>query len=296
MVKTFCLFATGMVSLALSGQVKKQFSVEQKEECDRIALSIKAKTGNCFIRPSQNAEILNVYSNQDIENYAHSVSNFVKNRVCLVNLALKQDAHRGVGEKISYQMMGSDVNSAADKFWKIYLSDAKPYSLDLSYGIGNANVDLSGLSIQRLKINTGSADVNVGYSQGLENKVEMDTFFVKVDMGSVSVKNINLSRSKMVIAEVGFGNVLLDFSDKPLVNFDVKGSVGAGNMIIILPSNEVPVLVKISESWLCSVNLNKGLKKIGSNTFANPAYKKNSKDPITFDLDVSMGKITFRDK
>lgn len=296
MVKTICVVGCGLISLVLSGQVKKQFSVEEKEECDRIVLGIKAKTGNCFIRPSHNSEILNVYSNQDIENYAHSLTNIVKNKVCMVNLALKQDANRGVGEKISYQVMGSDVNSTTDKFWKIYLSDAKPYSLNLNYGIGNANVDLSGLSIQHLKISTGSADVNVGYNQGLENKVEMDTFFVKVDMGSVSVKNINLSRSKMVIAEVGFGNVLLDFSDKPLVDFDVKGSVGAGNMVIVLPGDDVPVLVKISESWLCSVNLNKGLKKIGSNTFANAAYKKNSKDPITFDLDVSMGKITFRDK
>jgi hypothetical protein len=296
MVKALCVVGCGLISLVLSGQVKKQFSVEEKEECDRVVLSIKAKTGNCFIRPSHNAEILNVYSNQDIENYAHSLSNIVKNKVCMVNLALKQDAQRGVGEKISYTMMGSDVNSAADKFWKIYLSDGKPYSLNLSYGLGNANVDLSGLSISKLKINTGSADVNVGYSQGLENMVEMDTFFVKVDMGSVSVKNINLSRSKMVIAEVGFGNVLLDFSDKPLVDFGVKGSVGAGNMVIILPGDEVPVLVKISESWLCSVNLNKDLKKIGSNTFANAAYKKNPKNPITFDLDVSMGKITFREE
>ena len=188
------------------------------------------------------------------------------------------------------------LNSVADKFWKIYLSDAKPYSLDLNYGLGNANVDLSGLSIQRLKINTGSADVSVGYAQGQENKVMMDTFLVKVDMGTLSVKNINLSRSKLVMAEVGFGNILLDFSNKPLVNYSVKGSVGAGNMTIILPNEEVPVLVKINESWLCSVSLNKGLKKIAPNTFANASYSSNSKDPITFNLDVSMGKITFLDR
>ena len=284
------------MSVVLFGQVKKQFSVEEKEKCDRVELSIKAKTGNCFIRPSQNGEILNVYSNQDLENYAHTLTNEVKNKICKINLALKQEAMRGVGEKISYQVMGSEVTSPSDKFWKIYLTDDKPYSLDLSYGLGNANVDLSGLSISRLKIKTGSADVNVGYINGLENKVDMDTFFVKVDMGSLTVKNINLSRSKMVLAEVGFGNILLDFSDKPLVRYKVKGSVGAGNMLILMPSDEVPVLVKVNESWLCSVNLSKGLKKVGANTFANASYGKNPKDAITFDLDVSMGQITFREK
>ncbi len=296
MVKTVCIFCCGFCSVVLFGQVKKQFSVEKKENCDRVELCIKAKTGNCFIRPSQNAEILNVYSNQDMENYAHSLTSEVKNKICLVNLALKQDASRGVGEKISYQVMGSEVNSISDKFWKIYLTESKPYSLDLSYGLGNANVDLSGLSIQKLKIKTGSADVNVGYNLGLENKVDMDTFFVKVDMGSLTVKNISLSRSKVVLAEVGFGNILLDFSDKPLVRYQVIGSVGAGNMTILMPADEIPVLVKISESWLCSVILSNGLKKIGPNTFANASYKKNPKDVITFDLDVSMGKITFKKK
>jgi hypothetical protein len=295
MVKTFCVISCGVLSGLVAGQVKKQFSLDEKEKCDKVELTIKSKTGNCYIRPSQHAEILNVYSNQDLENYAHTLTNIVKNKICRVTLALKQEANKGVGEKISYQVIGNEVSSPSDKFWKIYLTESKPYALDLSYGLGNANVDLSGLSINKLKIKTGSADVNVGYASGIENKVNMDTFFVKVDMGSLTVKNINLSRSKVVLAEVGFGNIFLDFSDKPLVQYQVKGSVGAGNMTIAMPPQDVPVLVTVNESWLCSVNLCKSLKKISSNTFANASYKKNPKDPITFNLDVSMGKITFRE-
>lgn len=295
MVKSVCLFCFGMVSLAVFGQVKKQFSVEEKEKCDRVELCIKAKTGNCFIRPSQNAEILNVYSNQEIEQYAHSLTNEVKNKICKLNLALKQEPKRGMGEKISYSVMGSEP-STVDKFWKIYLTEKKPYSIDLSYGLGNANVDLSGLSVQKFKIKTASADVNVAYTAGMENKVNMDTFCVKVDMGSVSVKNLHLAKSKTILADVGFGNISLDLSEKPLVHYKVKGSVGAGNLTVYMPTAEVPILVKVNESWLCSVSLSKSLKKIGENTYANAAYSKNPKDAITFDLDVSMGNISFKEK
>lgn len=295
MVKMVCILCCGMVSLAVVGQVKKQFSVEEKEKCDRIELCIKAKTGNCFIRPSQNAEILNVYSNQEIENYAHSLTNEVKNKICKLNLALKQEPKRGMGEKISYSMMGNEM-TPSDKFWKIYLTEKKPYSLDLSYGLGNANVDLSGLAVQRVKIKTASADVNISYTPGMENKVDMDTFCVKVDMGSVSVKNLHLARTKTVLADVGFGNILLDLSEKPLVRYKVKGSVGAGNLTVYMPAQDVPMLVKVNESWLCSVNFTKDLKKVADNTYANAAYSKNPKDAITFDLDVSMGNITFKEK
>jgi hypothetical protein len=291
--------AIGLLAWGLFGgawaQIKKQFTVENPTECKDIQLSLRAKTGNCYIRPSQNADILNIYSNQDLEEYAHSFHNEIREGTCFVKLALEQEGQKGVGKMISYQVFGGE-EKIDDKLWKVYLTDSKPYSLDLDYGLGLANVDLSGLAIKKLKINTGSADVNVSYSSGLENKVDMDTFFVKVDVGSLNVRQLHLAKAKVVLADVGFGNMFLDFSEKQLVNNHVMGSVGAGNLIILLPGEDVPVLVKINESWLCSVNLSRSLQRIGENTFANAAYERNSKNALTFDLDVSLGKIVFKEK
>lgn len=296
MGKTLVLAFVGLVSAgAVAGQMKKQFTVDNQKSCSTVDVCLRAKTGNCFIRPGQTSELFTIYSNQNLEEYAHTFSNEVKNAICFVKLALEQEGQKGVSKKISYQVFGGEER-ISDKFWKVYLTDAKPYSLDLDYGLGNANVDLSGLAIKRLKINTGSADVNVAYASGVENKVEMDTFYVKVDLGSLNVKQLNLSRSKVVIAEVGFGNIFLDFSNKPDHAPSVKGSVGAGNMIILLPEETVPVMVKINESWLCSVKLSKNLKRISENTYANAAYSSNPRNALTFDLDVSMGKIIFKEK
>src|SRR6267142_5760087 len=87
-------------------QVKKQFTVEKNELCNKVELCLKAKTGNCFIRPSQGSELLNIYSNQDLEEYSHSFSNEVKDKTCIVKLALDQESERGVGRKISYHVFG----------------------------------------------------------------------------------------------------------------------------------------------------------------------------------------------
>jgi hypothetical protein len=290
---TLGLIGTGL-GFASFGQIKKQFSVEKSDASNHVELSLKAKTGNCFIRPSQSNDYLNIYSNQDLEQYSHSFSNEIKGKTSVIKLALEQESERGVGKKISYRVFGRDENPS-DKFWKVYLTEQTPYSLSLDYGLGNANIDLSGLSIDKLKIITGSADVNVSYSSGIENKVVMDTFFIKVDMGTVNAKQINLSRSKVIVADVGFGNMFLDFSNRPSVSNHVIGRVGAGNLVINLPNEDVPVMVKINDSWLCSINLSKSLKKIGDNKFANAAYAKNPKDALTFDLDVSMGKIVFKE-
>jgi hypothetical protein len=184
--------------------------------------------------------------------------------------------------------------NTSNKFWKMYLSNAKPYALEMTYGLGSANIDLSGLAIKKLKINSGSADVVVNYVSGVENQVEMDTFFVKVDLGSVMVKNISYAKAKVLLADVGFGNMTLDFSQKPLIGNTIQGSVGAGNLIILLPTDQTPVFVHIKDSWLCSIKMPASLKKTGENTFATASYTKGDKQAIVFDLDVSMGSIIFK--
>jgi hypothetical protein len=279
----------------LFGQIKKQFTVDDIPACENVKLLVQANSGNCYVKPTKSPEILNVFSNQTESSFAHNFRKEVKGKTCEIQLNLEEVQAEGLSQNITTRFFGASSNAAGDKLWKMYLTEAKPYFLELNYGVGNATIDLSGLAIKKLKINTGSADVNVGYYSSLENQIDMDTFFVKVDLGSVNVKNVNLSRSRFVVADVGFGNVTLDFSNKPLVNNKIKGSVGAGNLVVILPSEDTPVLVKIQDSWLCSVKVPKSLKKIGANTFANAAYSPGAHNSLTFDLDVSMGNIVFKE-
>lgn len=278
------------------GQIRKQFAVENTAACESIKLQVKANSGNCFVKPSNNSDILNVFSNQSEQAFAHNFVRTINGKVCEVFLTLEEQHNEGLGQTISSRVFSVSETSATtgQKFWKMYLTDEKPYALELNYGLGNANVDLSGLAISKLKITSGSADVNVSYPSGMENQIEMDTFYVKVDLGSVNVKNLGLAKTKYLMADVGFGNMTLDFTEKPVVSNFIKGSVGAGNLVIILPKNGTPVSVKIHDSWLCSVKLPASLKKGSDNTFATENYTKDSREALTFDLDVSMGNIIFK--
>ena len=296
MRRRFFLLGVGIVSSTLSfSQVKKQFSVENNDSVEKVDLNFKVNNGTCLIKPSANQELLNVYSNQNQDSYSHSFGKSIKKGTCYINLALEDDRSEGISQSISYRMFGTS-SEATKKLWKVYLTENKSYSLNLTYGIGHADIDLSGLSIEKLKIHTGSADVNIGYLAGKDNPVVMDTFYVKVDLGSVNVKKLNLSKSRHVVADIGFGNLLLDFSDQPQVRSDIKGSVGAGNLLIMLPAEETPVIVKVNDSWLCRVKLTKSFTQLTDNTFVNKAYREDADNLLTFNLDVSMGSIVFKEK
>jgi hypothetical protein len=284
------VFAAGLAF----GQVRKQFVVEDNTSCEIIHLQIKANSGNCFIKPSHNPDVLNVFSNQEPGSYAHHFRKEVKGRVCEVFLSLEDSGNKGFSQTISSKVFSSE-SGASDKFWKMYLTDEKPYHLELNYGLGHANIDLSGLAIKNLRINTASADVIVGYHSGIENLIEMDTLTMKVDLGSVHTRNISLAKTRYIYADVGLGNITLDFATQPSFGSTIKGSVGAGNLLVLLPFDETtPVSVKIKNSWLCSIKMPGNLTKTGANTYANNAYIKNSDNALIFDLDVSMGNIVFK--
>ena len=79
MVRTFSLAIIGLIGAgAVLGQVKKQFTVDNQEDCQTVDLILKAKTGNCFIRSSQTSELLNIYSNQNLEEYAQRLFQFFR--------------------------------------------------------------------------------------------------------------------------------------------------------------------------------------------------------------------------
>ncbi len=296
-MQKFVLLLLGSLSATgfSSGQPKEQFTVSDNSECDRIVVTLKATTGYCMIKSNPKSELLKIYSNQDLESYSHKFSQQVRGKTCIVSLSLDPEHYDGLGRRMSQKVLGGDP-VPSERMWKVYLTDSKPYDLDLNYGLGNANIDLSGLSVRNLAIQTASADIVIGYPQGIANKVNMDTFLVKVDLGSVTINQMNMARSKLILAEVGFGNLSMDFSNTLQQPNQVRAMVGAGNMEITLPPSNVPVLVKVSDSWLCSVSPSRSLKKIGPQTFANESGAKNYKNGIFFNLDVSMGNIVFREK
>ena len=119
--------------------------------------------------------------------------------------------------------------------------------------------------------------MTVGYQEGKENLVKMDTFSIKVDLGSVTVQRLNLSKASNIIADVGFGDLKLELSDTLMLNTNVKASVGAGTLEILIANQNTPAIVYVNNSILCRVKLNKHFKEIRKNVFVNNSYHEKQK-------------------
>lgn len=280
------------MSLSAFAQLSKFYTIKESPEFDTVDFYLKATAANCLLKQSDtDRNPLTIYGSPDLEKINPSFASKVKNNTCYSKLVLDEYNSSGFGDSFSMAVSRSDKDN---DFWKVNLGAKKIYRLNLIYGFGNADVNLTGSSVQRLKIKSGSADIVVGYDDGNMNPIQMDTFFVKADFGSIVAKRMELTRAKKVITKIGFGNVLLDFDQQMNEKCSVDASVGAGNLEILLPRDGTPVRIQIRDSPLCAVKIADGFEEVEKNVFVNMSYSANAENLLSFDIDVAMGMVRFR--
>jgi len=282
------------MELCSYGQIKKYYTVENSNSFDKVDLTLSGGSGTCYIRPTPNIHPVNIYGKSSSNVLSPSCESVLDNRTQRVNVNFIEGKINESSTKSVVFNVFSDDGGISENQWHIYLSNKKPISLNLNYGMGNAYVDLSGLAVEKLHITTGSADVNVGYVSGQYNQQEMDTFCIKVDLGQLEARQIALSNAKTIIADVGFGSLFLDFTNKSLVKSNVNATVGAGNLIVNANESINPMIIYIHDSPLCRIQISQDFTEIRKNVFVNRLYDQDAENLITFNINVTMGNIIFK--
>jgi len=285
------IFVYFIAFTGLVGQVKKFYSLENDINTDKLNIVLTATSNSCCIKPTVNPNLVNVFGYDTNPNPVIYSETELIERIQHLIINLNNTKNE---EETSLTKRFFSTSNNKDNHWDLYLSNEKPMRLYLNYAVGDAEVDLSELPIEKLKISSGSAEVTVGYMENKPNVVEMDSFLVNVDLGSLTIKRINHSKAKTVIADVGFGALLMDYSNSLETSSEVFASVGAGNLIIGLPyDDEIPVIINIQNSPLCHVKIPKGYKKQKKHVYVSQGYNENASNILSFNLDVVIGQIKF---
>lgn len=272
------------------GQLKKFYTLRETSRFDTIDFTLRAAAGNCMMHAGDGEGPLVIYGNPDLDKVNPSFKSEVHGGKCKVDLTLQEFKSSGFGDGLIFAMLQSGDQ---DNFWKVLFDRTKIYRLNLSYGFGDADIDLSGTAVRNLRVKSGSADILVDYEENRPNKVRMDTFWIKSDMGSIITRNLELARAQYIMAHIGFGRALLDFSDTAGEPCTVDASVGAGNLDIYLPNKKVPVIIHVKDSPLCGMHLVDGFEEVEHNVFVNMTYQANAENLMTFNIDVAMGSVEF---
>lgn len=278
-----------------SGQTKKHYHAGLVENQKKVILKLNASSVSCRIDPTYSMYAVNVFGHPGDTDFNPVIRDQVVSDNSYIHLNFEENQAESFSSSLSARVFRG-WNETPENPWYIYLSRSSPLELQLTYGMGSSSVDLSGLSVEKFKINTGSAEVRVGFDGNVPNKVSMDTLLARVDMGVLELDKLNMARAQEVIADVGFGKLYMYLSGECQGKSNIKASVGAGSMEVTFENMDIPVIIHVNNSPLCRVKMLKSFREIKPETFVNRAYKADAHNLLTFDVDVSMGNVIFKVK
>lgn len=123
--------------------------------------------------------------------------------------------------------------------WELSIGNA-PIELKINAGAYSGVFDLGGLSIRRLEINDGAADVQVSFSEA--NPVEMSLFRYTTGASDIELEGLANANCAQFIFRSGAGAYKLDFSGDLTRDMLVTIESGVSSVTIIVPEGTAAVL------------------------------------------------------
>lgn len=280
-----------VAGVGLWAQSKTHFEVQDDVSCEKIHFFLKASSGTCEIRTRHGDNPINIMGSSEQDYVTPEFGQQKDGDILHTWLNLNDSGKEGFTSKMTKIFAKKSTDES--NYWSIYFTDFKPYDLDLNYGVGKAYVDLSDIAVEKLKITSGNAHVKVGYHSNMGNRVEMDTFLVNVDLGDVEIDRLNMARAKVVVAEVGFGTLTMNFEEISEIPSEIWVRVGAGNLTINMQEEATPMMIRIKNTSYRKLKMPTDFVKIRENVYVNGAYQPEATNLLTFNIDLAMGSVVF---
>ena len=123
------------------------------------------------------------------------------------------------------------------------LSDAVPLDLDLELGAAEARLNVGGLAVSRMRVQTGAADARLDFAE--MNKTDMRRLDIQLGAAGFVIRNLGNARVSDIRIEGGVGKVDLDFGGRIDRDVSIDANVALGKLWLRLP-RDVGIRVELS--------------------------------------------------
>jgi hypothetical protein len=292
MLRKLCLlFLIGWGSVGLSkAQLVREFRAPEKTGFEMVHLEFSTYKSTTQLKRIKSAGPVNIHGHLTKTNILPVFSHQIINNILETSLTHKNVESENLGKSITSKFF--DTDGDFDHSWDLGLNSNFLYHLDFNLGMGKANFDLAQLPVSQLKVKSASADVVIHYSSSDPNQIQMDTLLVTLNMGSVDIQSANFTNARMMIFEVNYGSINLNFSEGMPSACKVIAAVGAGTLNLHLPSDSYPIKIKMKTTAMCRTSLPKYLRSINKETYVTKGYKESDPRLLELIIDVGVGSLT----
>ena len=159
-------------------------------------------------------------------------------------------------------------------------------NLFLDFGVGDAEIDLTDISVTKLNINCGLSDVEIEINK--RNNVVCESVSIENGLGDLDVSGLGNLAAKDIDINIGLGSADIDFTGNKIYDTDINVDVGLGSLDMVLP-DKANIEIYVDASFLSSVDIY-GLKKKKDKLWVSPNWESHY-PTISMDVNVGMGSV-----
>ncbi len=159
-----------------------------------------------------------------------------------------------------------------------------PMDLNMDFGAVRADIDLGGIPLTRLEIETGASQTVMDISE--PNSETMSRASMDVGAAEFIVRNLGNLNTRVIYIDAGIGEIDLGFTGEWRQDARVSVDMGLGSLVLRFPRGLGVQLVK--DTFLTSLD-SEGLVKRGDSYYSLDYEEADYQ--ITVDVDAAFGSI-----
>lgn len=261
LTRLFLTATTLLAPIALQGQQWRTIeAARQLADSQALRVSIHYAAGKLELSPSEDAKLLYQMRIRYDEQAMDAVHKY---DAAGHRLELGLDK-TNVGWRTLRTMKGDKGGSMS-----VELSPAVPLDLEVALGGAAGNLDLGGLKVTSLRIETGMAGAEVTFSD--PNRVQMERMNIDLGMGGLKLTDVGNANVGDIAIHGAMGGVLLDFGEAVSRDVKISADIALGGLEVAVPP-EVGVMFE-GELKAAKFEPSIGVTRIG-----NAWYSMNWKD------------------
>ena len=177
--------------------------------------------------------------------------------------------------------------------WDLKLGTAKPYRLRLKTGVIQGELDLGGLPLTDLNLETGVSENHISFNE--MNPTRMERLKVQTGIGETTLMGLLNANFSELRLDGGVGQIVLNFTGKPITEkAKLRIESGIGALTIEVPEN---VSAMFHVSGLTSIGTRGSIRSLersfGRGVFSTSAYSE-TKPTMEFDVSLGIGGVTIK--
>ena len=239
-------------------------------------LNVEIPSGETFFRSSGNCGT-SLYQLSSLDSVAHyevfSETDPHGNFLATIRLRQPdpQEASRSLTAAPNFRMTEKltnlDTYSEPDAFVSEFNPDPSTSTdLYVDLGVGATRMDLSGMTLHNVSVNSAFSDVMIAYSS--PNQMEMEEMDIHVASADVVLKNIEHAKAKLVTVrnDMGETKIILGAGQKPGSTIFLQS--GVGNCVLVLDKDH-PVELVLKTGFFSKVDLPENFTKTSKGIYQN---------------------------